>query len=144
MDMIDPTQTLDIGQIKKFAAIAMARKKLKQKYDELGKKLEGMMPGLINHLITCEVNKVPLIGGRTVYIDTKIWAKNLEGKTGIDVAAAAKKDGIFELLGGKEAVNAQTLASYLRELDQNQEKLPKNLAGVIKPNPVSKLIVKKH
>lgn len=141
---IDENETLNLGQLKKYAAYYMVRKKLKAKYDEYGKKLEKMAPSLITHLVDRQLDKVPLKGGRTIYIDTKIWGKYLEGKNNLDLVTAAKEDGIFELLGGKENVNMTTLASYLRELNQNEEPLPKNLARVIKPNPKDNLIVKKH
>lgn len=144
MPKIDEDETLNIGQLKKYAGLYLARKKLKQAYDKLGKRLEKMAPSLINHMQDHELLKLPLKGGRTLYIDTKIWSKYLPGKDGLDVVTAAKEDGLYILLGGKEAINAQSMASYLRELDKEEKPLPKNLAGVIEPNPVSNLIVKKH
>ena len=142
--MIDQNETLNIGQLKKYAALYLARKKLKQAYDKLGKRLEKMAPSLIDHMQDHEVRNLPLKGGRTIYIDTKIWSKYLPGKNGLDVVTAAREDGLFDSLGGKEVINAQTLASYLRELNQEEKALPENLAKVIEPNPVSNLIVKKH
>ena len=144
MEKIDENETLNLGQLKKYAALALARKKLQTKEKEIGKRLEKMAPGLIDHLTDHQMTKLPLKGGRTIYIDTKIWSKYLPGKDSFDLATAAKEDGLYEQLGGKEAINAQTLASYLRELDQNDQPLPKNLARVIKPNPVSNLVVKKQ
>ena len=144
MPKIDEDETLNIGRLKKYAGLYLARKKLKQAYDKLGKRLEKMAPSLINHMQDHELLKLPLKGGRTLYIDTKIWSKYLPGKDALDMVTAAKEDGLFILLGGKEVINAQTMASYLRELNEEEKPLPKNLAGVIEPNPVSNLIVKKH
>jgi hypothetical protein len=142
--MIDESESLNIGRLKKYAALAEARRKLKEKYDQLGKRLANMAPALINHLIDHEMDKVPLKGGRTIYIDTKIWSKYLPGKTIEDLVNAAKEDGIYEQLGGKESLNAQSLAAYLRELDRQEKDLPKNLKQVIEPNPVSNLVVRKQ
>lgn len=144
MPKIDEDETLNLGQLKKYAALYMARKKLKQAYDKLGKRLEKIAPSLINHLQDHGLEKLPLKGGRTLYVDIKIWSKYLPGKDGFDVVTAAKEDHLYDLLGGKEVINHQTLATFLRELDQEQRSLPKNLAKVIKANSVSNLIVKKH
>ena len=144
METIDENETLNLGQLKKYAALALARKKLKEKDDQIAKRMQSMAPGLIDHLTDHQMMKLPLKGGRTIYIDTKIWSKYLPGKDSSDLVIAAKEDGVYDSLGGKESINAQTLAVYLRELDKNDQDLPKNLARVIKPNPVSNLVVKKQ
>lgn len=144
MKEIDENESLNIGMLKKYAALYMARKALDRKSDELGKRLSTMAKSLINHLQDHEVVKLPLKGGRTIYIDTRIWSKYLPGKTADDLIIAAKEDQIYDKLGGKETINAQTLGAYLRELVKNKEPIPKNLAKVIEANPVSNLIVKKQ
>lgn len=144
MSQVNENETLNIGQLKKYAGLYLARKKLKTAYDKLGKRLEKMAPSLIEHMQSHELSKLPLKGGRTLYIDIKIWSKYLPDKTAADVITAAREDGLFVSLGGKEVINAQTLASYLRELNDEEKPLPKNLAKVIEPNPVRNLIVKKH
>jgi hypothetical protein len=136
-------ETFDIGQIKKFIRLTMAKRKMEAKIEDINIRLEKMSKSLINHMIEHEVDRVPIKGGTTVYINTQIWGKRLDGYDPYDVVVAAREDGLHELVG-QEQVHSQKLAGYLRELDRNEEKLPKNLARVIKPNPVSKLVVKKH
>lgn len=137
-------EQLNLGQLKKYAALFLARQKLKAKEKEIQKKLDTMAPILIEHLIDHEVLRLPLKGGRTLSMTTRIWSKYLPDKTAADLVIAAKEDGIYEQLGGKESINAQSLSAYLKELDEDNRPLPKNIAKIIEPNPVTNLVVKKQ
>ena len=135
-------EQLNLGQLKKYAGLFLARQKLKAKEKEIQKRLDDMAPVLINHLLDHGIARLPLVGGRTISMSTRIWSKYLPDKTAEDLITAAKEDKVYEKLGGKESISAQSLASYLKELDEENKPLPKNLAKVIEPNPVTNLIVK--
>ena len=135
-------EQLNLGQLKKYAGLFLARQKLKAKEKEIQKRLDDMAPVLINHLLDHGIARLPLVGGRTISMSTRIWSKYLPDKTIEDLITAAKEDMVYEKLGGKESISAQSLASYLKELDEENKPLPKNLAKVIEPNPVTNLVVK--
>lgn len=135
-------EQLNLGQLKKYAGLFLARQKLKAKEKEIQKRLDDMAPVLINHLLDHGIARLPLVGGRTISMSTRIWSKYLPDKTIEDLIIAAKEDKVYEKLGGKESISAQSLASYLKELDEENKPLPKNLAKVIEPNPVTNLVVK--
>lgn len=130
---------LDTNELKKFARLYLARKKLKEKYNELTKTLESMTPGLLDHLIDEEVDTVSLKGGAVVSIQTQIWPKYRDRG---EVAKALKAAGMSDMV--EENFNNQTLASYLRELIASGNELPEPLRGVLEPNPVSKLVARKY
>lgn len=141
MEQVNEEATLNIGLYKKYAALYTAKKKLEAKAKELGERLREMQGDLIEELLIHEVDRLPLKGGRTIYIDTKIWPKFKNGATREDVVEALKEDGYHELVA--EGYNSQRLASVLREFDKMEEPLPKCLDKVIESNPVANLVVRK-
>ena len=130
---------LDTDRLKKFARLYLARKKLDAKSSQIGKELEKMMPALIDHMIDEETDKVSFKGGITLRIQPQIWAKYDDRKEAIE---ALKEAGLTDMV--EEGFNAQTLASYLRELNAAGEDLPEAFKGKIEANTVQKLIAKKY
>ena len=95
----DPDATLAIGQLKKFAGLYLARKKIREMDEKLTKKIMAMQQALIDHLIDHEVNSLPLKGGRTIYIDSKIWPKKKsEDITTEQITEALRKDGLDDFV----------------------------------------------
>jgi hypothetical protein len=130
---------LDTEKLMKYARLFRARKKLKKKYDALGKDLESMGSGLIEHLSENQIDKCNLHGGYVVYIDTKIWPKLKASRE--KVVEALKAAGHGDIVN--ETFNTNSLASWLRELDALDQDVPEPLQDYIEKNPVSTLLVKK-
>ena len=130
---------LDTEKLMRYARLFSARKKLKAKYDALGKKIEAQEEGLITHLSENQIDRVNLKGGFVVYFDTKIWPKLLAPRE--KVLEALKAAGHGDIVN--ENFNTNSLASWLRELDALGEDVPEELQDVLKKNPVTSLLVKK-
>ena len=133
---------LDIKELGRYARLYLARKKLKEKYDALTKKLVPMEKALINHMLDQDepVERISLKGGITIDIGTMIWAKVLTDDKQ-KLAEALTEAGLEHMLSS--GVNAQSLSAYLRELDRENQPLPDILKDLIEPNPVDSLKVRK-
>jgi len=130
---------LDTDRLMKYARLYSARKKLKTKYESLGKEIEAMEEGLIGHMSENQMDKCNLKGGYVIYLDTKIWPKL---KTSRDkVIEALKANGHGDIVN--ETYNTNSLASWLRELAAMDESIPEGLQNFIESNPVTSLLVKK-
>jgi len=138
---------LDTNKAKRFARYSHAKRKLEAKAKEIGKKLTKWQEPLMNEMLNDEIDKISLKGGDTIRIDEKIWAKILVldefGNTDKEKIVAALREANLDYLVTKETFNHNSLAAYLRELDQSEKSLPESLKDVIKPNPVFKLITKR-
>lgn len=130
---------LNTEKLMKFARLYKARKKLKAKYEKIGKELEAMEGPLLAHLADEQIEKVNLVGGYVVYTDTKIWPRLLAPKEA--VIKALKDCGHGDIVA--ENYNTNTLAAWLRELDMEEKELPEELQDFIEPNRVTSLISKK-
>jgi len=137
---------LNTKMLKKYSRLYLARKKLKEKYNELTTELGKMESSLIQHMITEEIDKFNFKGGITVSIKQLIWpkclVKNEVGKNDNKAIINALKSGGLDYMVD-EGYSVQTLASYLREMDASNEALPESFKGIIEPNPVKSLVVKK-
>jgi hypothetical protein len=130
---------LDTEKLMRYARLFSARKKLKMKYEALGKEIEAQEQGLIAHLAENQVDRVNLTGGFVVYFDTKIWPKLLVSRE--KVVEALKEAGHGDIVA--ENFNTNSLASWLRELDAGGEDVPEELRSVLEKNEVTSLLVKK-
>lgn len=131
--------TLAIGQLKKFANLYLARKKIREKDKELTAKLMEMQTALIDHMLDHNLINVPLKGGNTIYIQPRIVPKMKKGVTREQVTQALILDGLGDLVTNNH--NTNRLASYLGDLDKADQPLPKHLAEVIEIDRVSNLAV---
>ena len=133
--------TLAIGQLKKFARLYMARKAIRRKDKELTKQLADMQIPLIDHLLEHDLTTLPLKGGRTIYMQPRIDPKYRDEKyTREDIIEAMQKDGLNALVS--KNFNSQQLASYLKELYDNDQKLPEHLDEIIEMVPTTNLVVR--
>mgnify|MGYP001454415881 CR=1 FL=1 len=74
---------LNTEKLMKYARLYRARKKLKAKYEKLGKELEAMEGPLLAHMADEPTDKINLVGGYVVYTDTKIWPKLLASREAV-------------------------------------------------------------
>ena len=130
---------LNTKKLMKYARLYRARKKLKAKYEKLGKELEAMEGPLLTHMADEQTDKINLVGGYVVYTDTKIWPRLLASRE--EVIKALKECGHGDIVA--ESYNTNTLAAWLRELDMEEKELPEELQDFIEPNRVTSLISKK-
>ena len=138
---------LNTDLAKKYAKWDRAKKQLEAKARLIGKKLDGWSPTLIDHMIDEEIDKISLKGGLTLSLQEMIWAKiEAKDKFGNNdkprIVAALRQAQLDDLVTD-ETYNSNALSYYLRELDRNDEKLPEELVGIVRPNPVQKIVVKK-
>lgn len=131
--------TLAIGQLKKFANLYLARKKIREKEKELTAQLMEMQTSLIDHLLDHGLLNVPLKGGNTISMRPRIVPKMKNGATREHVIQALIRDGLKDLVS--DNYNGKRLASYLGDLDKADEPLPKHLSEVIEIDRIINLVV---
>jgi hypothetical protein len=124
-----------------FADKYLRLKELEQEVKQIKEEISVIEQALIEKFAEDGVKKMSLEGGVTLRVDCKIWPKILTSNE--EAIAAIKAAGMTELLT-KENYQTQTLASFLRELDKNDEPLPKEFQGIIAPNPVYKIIANRY
>jgi hypothetical protein len=129
---------LNTQMLKKYARKYLARKKIREKDTQLTEELEKMQKVLLDHMGVEEIQKFSFKGGITVSIKKLIWGKYNDRAL---VIKALKKAGLGDMVS--EGFNAQTIASYLREMDKAERDLPKEFKGVLEANRVQTLTVKK-
>ncbi len=137
---------LNTKKLKKYARKYRAMKACDKMTKRLRKELDTEAPGLIDHMISEEIDKMSLKGGDILGIKKEIWpkilAKDEDGNSDKAVVVAAlRKAGLHEIVTEQTYQN-QRLAAYLRELDKGEQPLPEALVGVLRANEVPKLVVK--
>lgn len=132
---------LNTDKLKEYGKLKLAIKKLESKASQLKEKAVVMEQGLVDHLIDEGLDKVSITdgSGMILYIQPQIWAKVEDKQKAIQ---ALRDAGLGELV--EEGFNSQRLSAYLRELVRDNIPLPKQFEGVISPNPVQKLMVKRR
>ena len=135
--------SLNTDALKEYGKTKVAIKKLEDKAKELKEKALMMEDGLIEHMLSEGIDKIsirdPKYPGLTLFIRNEIW----EGHTTKEEAIQALKDaGLGSMV--EEGFNSQRLSAYLRELDRDNEPLPKEFEGRIRANPTQKLIAKRQ
>lgn len=131
--------TLAIGQLKKFANLYLARKKIREKDKELTARLMEMQTPLIDHLLDHGLLNLPLKGGNTISMRPRIVPKMKNGATREQVMQALIRDGLGDLVS--DNYNTNQLSSYLSDLEKSDEPLPKHLSEVIEIDRIINLVV---
>lgn len=129
---------LNTEMLKKYARMYMARKKIRAKDKELTAELVKMQKVLLDHLDVEGIDKFSFKGGLMVFRRTRHWPKYEDKKLAIEAFKAANMGDMVS-----EDFNAQTISSYLTELFESGQDLPKEFEGKLESNPVQTLIVKK-
>jgi hypothetical protein len=134
---------LDTKKLGQYARLYLARKKLKEKYEQLGKQLKKIEGPLIEHMFDQDepIEKLSLRGGITLNIEETIWAQLIPDENGVvdknKIAAALEKVGMGHI--ASLGINHQSLSAYLRELSAAGEPIPPELEGLVRANPTEKL-----
>jgi hypothetical protein len=129
---------LNTNMLKKYARKYLARKKIREKDTQLTEELEKMQKILLDHMDVEDTQRFSFKGGITVFRRRQIWGKYNDRKL---VIKALKKAGLGDMVS--EGFHAQTIASYLREMDKAERNLPEELKGVLEINRDETLIAKK-
>jgi len=138
--MSSTEKMVNVKSLKKFARLYFARKKLKEKTDEIQKQLDKMEPVLLNHLKEVESNTglslstLSLEGGLTFTQHEIIYAKFPKGRE--EAAKVLKETGFKNYVA--EGFNSTSVSALLRELSKKNE-IPKEFKGIIDKNPKESL-----
>lgn len=81
------------------------------------------------------------VGGTTVYIERKLWAKRPADVTTEEVCEGLVAAGHPEFV--TTGYNSNTVSAYLRELEAAEESLPTPLVGLLETSEVFKLKTRK-
>lgn len=107
---------------------------MEEKVKALKTKFAEMEPRVVEYMERHGLKKVST-GGRTIYLARKLWA-SVNGEVPKEEAIERMKNYEGTAAMVKEAVNAQTLSSYVRELprDPSTDKIifPPEIEGCIK------------
>lgn len=121
---------LDLDKVKRYRDLREAQKRSKAESEGLREEADRLEQELLEDFVEEGVQNVR-VDGSTVFLHRQIWAGKEEGVETPAVVSALKTAGLGHLVG--ENYNGQTLAAYLRDLDRNEEPMPAELVGVIKP-----------
>ncbi|MHC5214856.1 MAG: gp33 family protein [Planctomycetota bacterium] len=125
--------------VKRFNTLYFMKKAFKKKADECQSEMDKMQPMIESGMTDLEMKKMSFNNGITTSITTLIWAKVHDKDKAVSLL---KKAGLDHLVLG-ERVNHQSLSAHLRQLETNQETIPKEWEGVIEANPTTKVVPKK-
>jgi len=118
--------------LSKYARMYLARAKLQAKYNELTDRLQELEPRLIDHMTIDQEEPVDMVSlkknGIIVEIQTQVWATLLT-KEKEKIAQALRSIGQGHVVS--TGINSSSLSAYVREVFSNDEKLPKELDGLI-------------
>lgn len=141
-----PPILLDLETLTEYANLDARRQELDREAREIAAKLAALEPALLDTMASAGVASVK-VAGRTVYMDTRIWAQVVAGE-GEDPAQAKaracqalKDSGHGDLVA--ESFNHQTLSAVMREMNRDGQDLPLEWEGALRPNEVVKLRTRK-
>lgn len=137
---------LNTKKLKAYARKYKAMKACDRKAKQLRKQLDMEAQPLLDHMVDEEIDRLNLKGGDVLIAKTEIWgkivAKDEFGNTDKPkVILALREAGLSDIVT-EETYQTRKLASYLRELDKDNQPLPECFKNVIIANPTPKLIVK--
>jgi len=126
---------LDTERYKNFIELNQKKKEIEQQLKEIKKQIETEEIDLIDQLLDNDMEKIS-INGRTVYINSKIYAQIHNKQKAIEIL---KAEGFEDYV--KPSYNTNQISTMLREFDEKDEELPDSFAGIIEPYLKQKLCV---
>ncbi len=136
---LESVRPLDMQKLKEYVGLDSLRRELEDRLDEVKKKMEPLNEELVENFIQAGVQSTKFMD-KTVYIHTQLWASVKEESKQI-AAAVFKNNGLGDLV--KEAVNAQTLSAYFRELQKEEKEGPIEIQEITKVTMESKLRIRR-
>ena len=118
---------LNIDAYKEYIALSKEYKELKLKRDRIKKKLESYKNGLIEDLLSNDMNKIT-IDNHTAYVHKQIWAKVSDKDEAIRIL---KEEGYGDYV--KENYNSNQISRLLRDFEEEEKEIPDSFKGIIDP-----------
>jgi hypothetical protein len=118
--------SLKTDKLEQYADLYLKRKYHKEQASKIGKQIEELESGLLEHLTEEGVQKVSLKNGKTIFVASQIWPKYGHKSNAIKAIKDAGIEGMIE-----EGFNHHKLASYIREKIKMEEDLPEEFRGLI-------------
>lgn len=136
---------IDSTRIIKFIKLHNTKKEIAVSKKENQEAIDDLEQLILKHFEQTGTSKITM-NGNTVYLQRKVYggfAKNDDGEpiSKEDVIEALKKAGLADIC--EEKIMQSTLNNYCRELSANGEELPAALDGIIKINPVYRILTRK-
>ncbi|MBN2377033.1 MAG: hypothetical protein JXD22_11570 [Sedimentisphaerales bacterium] len=131
---------MDMEKLKRFAELAKAKEKANADLDAIKTEMAELEPELLEVFIENETTQIK-IADRTIYVDSRIFASAIDQK---ELCAYMTEEGFGDMV--KEAINGNTLSSYVREFERDEEGvpvLPDGLKGLVKVSLKDSLKVRK-
>jgi hypothetical protein len=125
-DQIEPSQHLQ-QMVANFVTKTAQRRKLEAESKKLGEELTQLGESLVDLFALSGIQNVKTTSGHTVYLNREVFAK-LTGDLK-KAYTALRRAGLGEFI--KEGVNASKLKSYVREVQEMDEAIPKGLQPYI-------------
>jgi hypothetical protein len=129
---------LDIEKLSRFVEMDIEKKNLSAKLDRVKEEMAELEQELISDLIDCELDRVTLSSGRTVYMRTDTYARILSKEKAFD---ALRKSGFEDYI--RDDVNTQQLSRLLRDFEEQEAEIPEEFIGIIEPYKKTSLRVVK-
>lgn len=125
---------LDMEKLKEYVAKDARKQELKREINKLNKELSELEPELLESFAEEGVESIK-VDGRLAFLHRQIWAKVVGGSANRPLAVEAlKRAGLNDFVS--ENFNSNQLSAYMRELERNEESLPKEFEGILEANEV--------
>lgn len=124
--------SVDNDTIRRLDKLLGEKKELAAMVKENKEAIELLSEALVE-AFTADGTDGVTVDGRRAYLHTELWPVRREGMTAEHVIAALRADGLGDLV--TENVNANTLASTVRQIVDGGDVLPDHLAAVLTVSP---------
>lgn len=119
---------MDMAKVREYIKLRRHADELDSEAKESKKLADELEQELLEAFATDGVQNLK-IEGVTVYLHRQLWATREQDKTKEDLIAALEKAGLAHFVS--ESVSMQSLSSWVRDLEENEEELPPELVGVL-------------
>lgn len=119
---------MDIEKLRDYVRLRRREAELKAQMESIKKEADDLQHELLEQFGQDGVSSMT-VDGMTVYLHRQLWAGAVEGVPKDTVVEVLKSVGLGHFV--TESFNVQTLSSYVRDLEREEEELPEELADVI-------------
>lgn len=119
---------MDIEKLRDYVRLRRREAELKAQMESIKDEADGLQHELMEQFGQDGVSSIN-VDGVTVYLHRQLWAGAADGVPKDTVVEVLKSVGLGHFV--TESFNVQTLSSYVRDLEREEEPLPDELADVI-------------
>lgn len=119
---------LDMDRVREYVRLRRRERELGAQAEEVKAQADVIEQALLEEFAQDGVQSMS-VDGMTVYLQRTLWARLSDGATREQAIDALRDAGLDHFVA--ESYNTQTLSSWLRDLEREEEPLPEALVGVI-------------